>query len=219
MKIYKEIKQKTNEWLELRKGKITASEFSDLVFKKGELTKTGISKLREIIADKYNLNNYTEKVFESVDIKRGNELEPKCRKEYERINNVVVEEVGFVEENKWLGCSPDGLVGEDGLLECKAPNNKNFISYVLGDINEDWLWQCKLQLYITKRKWCDLCLYNENYNKKTYIKRITLSEEDIKTIEVVLNKCIKTLEEYEVELKEYIASNTTNNIKEEYTQF
>lgn len=118
-----------------------------------------------------------------------------------------------------MGCSPDGLVGEDGLLECKAPNNKNFISYVLGDINEDWLWQCKLQLYITKRKWCDLCLYNENYNKKTYIKRITLSEEDIKTIEVVLNKCIKTLEEYEVELKEYIASNTTNNIKEEYTQF
>lgn len=199
------IEQKTDEWKELRKGKITASRFSELVWKRGDtLTETGKSYIKELLADKYNLNNEEERELYNEDIDRGNRLEPLCKEEYANTFNVDIKEVGFIEKNEYCGCSPDGLIGEDGLIECKAPKNKNFIKYILGEDNETYTWQCKYQMYITGRKWCDLVYYNLNFKKHFVIRRITLSEEDIKTIDKILAESIKYYKEYEKELKEYI---------------
>lgn len=206
MKTYN-IDQKTDEWKELRKGKITASRFSELIWKRGDtLTETGKSYIKELIAEKYNLNNYKEKDIYNEDIERGEVLEPECRQEYADLNNVEINLVGFVERDEYTGCSPDGLIGEDGLIECKAPKNKNFIKYILGDEKdyENYVWQCKYQMYITGRKWCDLCFYNKNFKKHLYIKRITLTEEDRNIIEKTLSESIKIYKEYEEQLKEYV---------------
>lgn len=200
MKIYEDLEQKSQEWLDVRKGKITASKYPSFIFKTAKgLTQTGLSAINELVAEKYACNNYPEKELINYDIIRGNELEPICRQKYADETWQEVKEVGFIEKDEYCGCSPDGLVGEDGLLECKAPNNKNYVKYCLED-NEDWINQCKYQLYITGRKWCDLTMYNPNFSKPLHITRVELTEEDKAEIEKILSAVIEKYKEIEEKL-------------------
>jgi predicted phage-related endonuclease len=76
-------------------------------------------------------------------------------------------ECGFVTNDKWgftLGCSPDGLVGDDGMIECKSRGQKFQVQTVCdfyedGTVPEDFVLQVQGQLLITERKWCDLISY------------------------------------------------------------
>jgi len=86
---------------------------------------------------------------------------------------VTVEEVTFVKQDEFIGCSPDGLVGEDGLIEIKCPNNKNYFLIMLDPKNIDtkYLWQMQMQMLVTGRKWCDYMAYNPNFEKHFTIYR------------------------------------------------
>jgi hypothetical protein len=125
MRVYKELQQKSLEWLNLRLGTITASNISPIFArrKEGEFASKGlatyiIDKVREL---KSNSLPYNE---ENEAMEWGNRYEDEARKAFERVSGLSVEEVGFVEMEKGIACSPDGFVGDSELVEIKCPFSK-----------------------------------------------------------------------------------------------
>ena len=147
MKIHKELEQGSEEWHEVRKGKMTASNATSI----GNCGKGLETYTKEIVRKELSsrVDDYTNKDFD-----RGHELEPIAREMYELEKDVKVEQVGFIELNELVGCSPDGLVGEDGGTEIKCPDDKIYFDYLLEKekaISSDYLWQCQMNLFITGR--------------------------------------------------------------------
>lgn len=167
--IIHKMEQRSEEWHAIRKGKMTASEAQCIAANgKGLETyiyKVVVSSITGVDPDKFNGNRHTE---------RGNELESEARLSYEIARDVTVEEVGFIEQDEYVGCSPDGLVGEDGGFESKCPDDIKYFKLLTGDekIDEAYVWQCHMCLLITKRKWWDLVYYNPNFEKSMLIYRI-----------------------------------------------
>jgi predicted phage-related endonuclease len=115
------IKQGTDEWLKLRLGKLTASSAQAIASNGKGLETLVYEKVAELLTHKL------PEQFENEHIKRGNELEPLARNSYELETGNVVKEVGFVELDQYTGASPDGLVGDDGLVEFKCPSDIVFL--------------------------------------------------------------------------------------------
>ena len=171
--------QKSDEWHVIRKGKMTASNATAI----GNCGKGLETYTKEIVRKEISskIDDYSNKDFE-----RGNELEPIARQMYELEKDVKVEQVGFIEHDEFTGCSPDGLVGEDGGIEIKCSDDKIYFDYLLEKekaISSDYLWQCQMNLFITGRKWWDLIVYNPNFEKSMFVFRILPDLEKFKTLE------------------------------------
>lgn len=132
---------------------------------------------------------------------RGVELEPLARALYELETGNPVIEVGFVTNDKISsvgGASPDGLVGEDGLVEFKAFDDaKHFKMSVEGlEVESQYAWQMQMQMLITGRSWVDFVAFNPNYAKSLLIQRVFADAEKQKAIVEGLKKgeeIIKTI--------------------------
>ena len=159
-----DIVQQTPEWFELKEGKMSASHATAI----GNCGKGLETYIDEVVCGMITPPvHYTNK-----DMDRGNELEPIARQTYEFENDVVVKEIGFITYNEYVGCSPDGLVDEDGGLELKARNNKiHFNLLKTGKVDSGTIWQMNMCLLITGRKWWDFGSYNPNFKQALYIKR------------------------------------------------
>jgi hypothetical protein len=123
----------------------------------------------EMIAQR--LTNYVEPTFQSFDMQRGNEEEVLARAVYsEKI--APVQEVGFVTNDEWgftLGCSPDGLVGEDGGVEFKSRANKFQVETILSEGKmSDFTLQIQASLLVTRRAWWDFGSYSNGMNLAVY---------------------------------------------------
>ena len=156
--------QGTPEWHEIRKRRMTASHGTAI----GSNGKGLITYVREIVqAMIHEPPNYTNK-----DMDRGNELEPIARSVYEFENNVTVREVGFITYGDYAGCSPDGLVDNDGGLELKARNDKIHLGLLLGDkVDSGTIWQMQMCMLVTGRKWWDFGSYNPNFKQSLFKQR------------------------------------------------
>ena len=163
------MEQRSEEWHAVRKGKMTASEATTIAANgKGLETyihKIVVSKITGKEQSTFKGNSHTD---------RGNELEPEARIAYEIARDVTVTTVGFIEMDEQVGCSPDGLVAEDGGFEAKCPDDIKYFKLLIGEekIDEDYVWQCQMSLLITGRKWWDLVYYNPNFDKTMLIYRI-----------------------------------------------
>jgi len=190
MKIYEDIVQQSPEWFYIRRLKMSASH-ANAIMTGGQGLKTYINNL---ISDYFNTES--EK-FTSPDIERGILLEDQARTMYELENNVVVKEVGFVELDKYVGVSPDGLVGDDGLIEIKNHKESVFIDLLLTEkIDKKYYDQIQMQLYVTGRKWCDYIGYNSKIKPHRFIQRIYPDPESFKALEKGLNIGRELLEKY-----------------------
>lgn len=194
-KYHETLEQGTEEWLEVRKGKITASHAQEIGNGKKGLETYIIS----LMAEKYSSGE--REYFTNEHIERGNELEDQARSVYSFNKGVEVKQVGFVEYSELVGCSPDGLVGDDGMIEIKCPNDVNYFKYLLDgfdNIDTKYMWQMQMNLLITGRKWCDFIAYNPNFENSIVIERIVPNEEDfsdlIKGFEIGQQK-IKEIED------------------------
>lgn len=188
MKIHN-FEQRSEEWFKIRLGKITGSDFHTYMGKSETRKRRIIEKATEIIT-----GMSTENGYESEDMKRGRELEDEAILVYEMIKGVDVEKVGFVEYNEFAGCSPDGLVGEDGIIECKAPKNSVFVKQVVtGVIDPVYYAQMQYNLFITQRKWCDYIAYNRNF--EPYIVRFGKDDAFQEKIKESLFQSISEIEE------------------------
>ena len=165
MIIYDKIIQGSPEWFKIRKDKMTASHATAI----GNAGKGLQTYVRNIIKDMiHEPENYISK-----DMERGNELEPIARQVYEFEKNILIQEVGFVELNKYVGCSPDGLtIMVDGGAEIKARNDEKHFGLLLGDkVDSGTIWQIQMNMLICKSKWWDFVSYNPNFKRSLFVER------------------------------------------------
>ena len=154
--------QYTDLWWSVRRSIPTASEFSNIITPaKGELSKGWFKYVSKLIADRLDPNYGKTEDYISSAMKMGNMLESEARSYYEFTNNTTVKQVCFCtsDDGRW-GMSPDGLIGDDGILESKSPNPDTHISYCLeGILPVDYKPQCHAELAISGRPWLDFMSY------------------------------------------------------------
>ena len=184
MKIYEDLQQNTPEWLAVRLGKFTASDATAIGNSDPGLLTLCFEKAAEILTGKI-AEGYT-----NGDIERGHELEEMARNSYELKTGVQVKQVGFIEADEMVGCSPDGLIKEDGMQEIKCKNDVNFARFLFDrKIDPAHEWQMQMQLLVSGRQWVDYVLFNPNFgDRSTIITRIARDESKIKKLEAGLAK-------------------------------
>ena len=164
MRIYQEsvAEQRSPEWYAQRLGKVTASRVGDALGR----TKTGWSACR----DNYRMQLVVERLtgdpvpaFVNSAMEWGVNTEPLARIAYAAATGRMVTETGFFDhpEIAMSGASPDGLVGDDGMVEIKCPTTATHVETLLGaEIDPKHLKQMHWQMACTGRLWCDYVSYD-----------------------------------------------------------
>ena len=155
--------QGTPEWLAARTGRVTASRMSAIMAKgrDGKPSTTRAACMGELIAE--YLTGQSGNTYTNADMQRGTDLEPEARAAYEIRTGQMVSEVGLVlhPKNERFGASPDGVVGDKGLLEIKCPRTHVHISYMLaGKPPAEYLPQMAWQAACCEREWVDFASYD-----------------------------------------------------------
>jgi putative phage-type endonuclease len=205
-----EVEQRTEEWFAARLGKVTASRVADLVGK----TKTGYSATRDNYMAQLVVERLTQTKAESYTnaaMQWGTDQEPFARAAYEAAQGVMVEEVGFVPHPtiKWAGASPDGLVGDDGLVEIKCPNTATMIETLLSQkVPGKYFIQMQFQLACTGRKWCDYVSFDPRMPAKAqmFVRRVDRDDKYIAHLEEEIAKFLVEVESQVQKLNEIIES-------------
>lgn len=169
MKVYNKILQGSDEWKALRKGKMTASNAQAI----GNVGKGLDTYILDLMADSLSSGEFEN--YTNAHMERGNDLEASARSIYELETGQTVEQVGFVDYNDFVGCSPDGLIGEDGGIEIKCQADKKHFRLILNgekEIDSSYVWQVQMNLLVTGRQWWDFVGYNPNFEKSLVIHRI-----------------------------------------------
>ncbi len=174
--------QGSNEWLNARRGIATASNFSKVVTSKGETSKQlndyAFQLASEVVTD------IQDDSFKSADMQRGNDLEPEARDAYQQETLTTVDEIGFVLCG-FYGYSPDGFIGDDGLIEIKCPAQKTHAKYLYDNkLPTAYKPQVQGGMFATKRKWCDFISYHPGFefDKRLFIIRVYRDEEFIEAL-------------------------------------
>jgi len=187
------IEQGSQEWLALRAGKVTASKVSDVM---SAITTAGYRNyLADLVVERLT-GNKTES-FTNAAMQWGVDQEPLARAEYEVKTGNFVDQVAFVDHPTIInfGCSPDGLVGDDGLIEIKCPNTATHIDYVMQDkVPTKYIPQIQCQLAVTGRKWCDFVSFDPRLPDGLQILIVRLERDD-EYIEKLEARVIKFLDE------------------------
>lgn len=165
--VHNDLIQGTDEWLQARCGLLTASEMKLIVtptLKVADNDKTR-AHLWELLAQR--ITGYVEPQYVSDDMLRGQMDEIAARDLY-REHYADTQTAGFITNDKWgftIGYSPDDLVGNDGLIECKSRRQRFQIQTIVENVvaNEpvaDYLIQCQTGMLVAERQWCDLVSYS-----------------------------------------------------------
>ena len=179
--------QGSPEWHQARLGKVTASRISDVAAK----IKTGWGASRakymgELIAE--SLTHEPTPSYINAAMQHGTDTEPQAAAAYSFYTDAELELVGFVDHPKidQAGCSPDRLIGKDGLVEIKCPQTSTHIDTLLsGSIPKKYIDQMQWQLACTKRKWCDFVSFDPRMPPETqlFIQRVERDKERITELE------------------------------------
>jgi putative phage-type endonuclease len=179
--------QGSPEWLQDRCGRVTASRIADLMAR----TKTGWGASRANYASQLiceRLTGCVQPSFTNAAMIHGTETEPEARRAYEFFVDRDVQQVGFIPHPSitMAGASPDGLVGDDGLLELKCPNSATHIeTLLLGQIPDKYVKQMQFQMACTGRQWCDFASYDNRLPERMrlFVQRVNRSTPLINEIE------------------------------------
>jgi putative phage-type endonuclease len=179
-------------WFAIKNGKFSASDAQPIATAGKGLETLVFEKASEILSTHiFEPDKYTNE-----DMERGHALEENARESYEINTGTPVTQVGFVEMNENVGCSPDGLVGDDGLIEIKCPKNEVFVRYMYdGKIDPKYYAQMQMQMLVTERKWVDYVVYNPNFVQQVIVKRVERDEVMIEKIKTGLDTGVKLLNE------------------------
>jgi len=184
------MEQGSDEWFAARLGHVTASKFK--IAKSSPSTK-GRKRLMYGLVEEARKGTRRES-FKSSAMQDGSDLEDSARDYYADLFGYEVRQVGFVEYSKYIGVSPDGLIGDDGLVEIKCPITPTHIGYIDEDVLPvDYKEQVYGQLWVTGRKWCDIVSFDPSW-KDQVLWRLRV-ERDEKEIEIIENKVNKFVDE------------------------
>jgi putative phage-type endonuclease len=192
------MEQRSTEWFAARLGKVTASRVADVIAK----TKTGYSTSRENYMAQLVCERMTSTQAESYNnaaMQWGTDQEPLARAAYEAAADVLVDEIGFVVHPTIVnaGASPDGLVGDVGLIEIKCPNTATHIDTVLTDkVPSKYITQMQWQMACTQRKWCDFVSFDPRMPEglQLFIQRVDFDVDYVKMLEAEITGFLAELE-------------------------
>lgn len=161
-----DIIQGSDLWLALRRGILTASEMKLIITPTLSIAKNDKERAHVYEIAAQRITGYVEPSYISDDMLRGQDDEIDARSLYSN-HYAPVEEVGFITSNRFgftIGYSPDGLVGDDGLIECKSRRQKYQIQTIVecvpaNSIPSDYMIQIQTGLLVTGRDWCDFISY------------------------------------------------------------
>ena len=179
--------QRTVEWFADRIGKVTASKVADVL----ATVKTGESASRanyrwQLVCER--LTGLKEETYTNTSMDTGTEREPLARAAYEHLNDVFVTEVGFIQHPsiEMAGASPDGLVGNYGLIEIKCPGQTAHGQTLLTKkAPTKYIPQMQMQMACTGARWCDFVSYNPTFpdNLQLVVIRVERDAEFIANME------------------------------------
>lgn len=182
-----EVIQGTDALHALRLGKVTASRVADVVAR----TKTGYAASRanylaELVLER--LTGAKTEGFTSAAMQWGTDQEPVARQRYEFANECEVVEVAFVDHPRiaMTGASPDGLVGDLGLVEIKCPNSATHLETLrFGAVPARYVTQMSWQMACTGRAWCDFVSFDPRFppHLQMFVQRIHRDDARISELE------------------------------------
>ena len=179
--------QRTEDWYAARIGKATASRFRDATayLRSGDPAQAQRDYRTELVVER--LTQQPIQRYTTAAMQWGTEQEPAARAAYERVTGIHVEETGFVAHDTLLaGCSPDGLVDWDGIIEIKCPfNSAVHIETLLRGMPDEHAAQVQGQMWITGRQWCDFVSYDPRMptELQLHVQRIQRDEAFIADLE------------------------------------
>ena len=207
MKIYDKIIQGSDEWKELRHGKVGGSTAKKIMTNLDKPVNT-CAVFSQLLAEKMEDFDPFQSDYQSLAMQRGNEYEPLARGEYERITGYTVKQIGWAElENQFVGISPDGLIPSiKKSIETKCPSANTHVDYML-DFNsflEEYCWQVVHNFLVLGVDSVDCISYRpENKIKPIIIYTVTpdteirISKKEVKKV----SELVKMLDARLIELK------------------
>ena len=196
-----EVLQGTPEWFAARLGIPTASGFDRIITTKGEPSKQAQKYLYQLAAER--ITGVKEEGYQNGAMQRGSEMEAEARAMYEFItgNEIKTTGVCYPDEKKAYGCSPDGLVNSDGLVEIKCPTSPVHVAYLLsGELPTEYFQQVQGQLLVTGRKYVDFFSFYPGM--KPLLVKISRDEKFIKALKEGLKAFCEELDEITKKVKE-----------------
>jgi predicted phage-related endonuclease len=201
--IHPNVEQGTEEWFNMRRGILTASEMNRIItpaklqYSSSEKER---SHLYELAAQ--TVTGYTEPTYVSNDMLRGRAEEIAARATYSTRFSPV-ETVGFITNDRWgftIGCSPDGLVGSDGQLEIKSRAQKFQLETILKDeMPDDYKIQVQTALLVSERPWCDFVSYCGGmpmFTKRVYADSV-VQDKILEAAGIFYEKLVFAVEQYD----------------------
>lgn len=198
-----DIEQGSPEWLQARLGLVSASRFKDVLTEprskadkeSGKLSETAYSYLCELVAEVITGEQAEVKGYA---LDWGNKYENEARELYD-MTHADVSEVGIIlHDSRKFGASPDGLIGDDGMIEIKCPyNSTNHVKTVVsGEVPKEHWPQIQGNLLVNGREWCDFISFDPRINGKgrLFVKRVYRDDVYIKALETKLTNFIKQLD-------------------------
>jgi putative phage-type endonuclease len=181
------MEQRSEEWHQHRLGRVTASRIADVMAQ----TRTGPGAARknymaDLVAER--LTGERRDSFSNAAMQWGTDTEPQARAAYSFMTDMQVEEVGFIDHPsiEMAGCSPDGLVGDDGMVEIKCPNTATHIDALLtGKIDGKYIKQMQFQMACAGREWCDFVSFDPRLpaEMQLWVRRVPRDAEIVAEIE------------------------------------
>ena len=204
--------QGSEEWLAARKGRITGSKFSTAreKLKSGTLSSKANLYAEDIARER--LGGKAESVYVNKAMNFGTEQEPFARAAYETTTGNIVQEVGFAASDCGMyGLSPDGLVGDDGVIEIKTMVSSDtlFTAVVEGDLSK-YMDQVNGYLLFLDRKWVDVVLWTPDLEETglgLVIKRVHRDEKALAELRTDLDSFAAIVRKYESQLRRLAAAN------------
>jgi len=190
------VEQNTDEWFELRRGKITSSNFGLIMANYGKAFGNPAIQYAQRIAIESKTNRSIE-TFKNEWMDRGIELESDARELYSDLTFTDALPGGFAEIGRF-GSSSDGLAG-DGLIEIKCVKySTHFDRIIKGGYDSAYQWQIRGQMWLYDKPWCDFVSYCPDFpvNKQLYVFRVDRDAEEESKMIARLNDFEKTVQSY-----------------------
>jgi len=189
MIVYHDIEHGTEDWFRIRwaniGGSISKQLFTD--------SQTLLVKIVSELTEPFELTDSPT----TAAMDRGTEMEPVARGCYEAHTGFMVQEATFCRHPTidWYGASPDGFVGDDGLIEIKCPNTKQHVEFLrTGKPESGYQWQMLCQMECTGRNWCDFVSFDDRMPTQLQYSTVRFYRDD-KRIQDMLSEVKTFIEE------------------------
>lgn len=205
------MQQRTEEWWSARCGRVTASKVKDVMAKGrgGAPSATRQNYMMQLLCER--LTGKREEGFTSAAMQRGTDLEPIARSAYEVDKGVMTVETGLILHPKieGFGASPDGLVGDRGMLEIKSPNTATHVATLQsGRHDPQYEWQMLAQMACSGREWVDFVSFDDRLPEELQYAcfRFHRDEKRIRDMEAEVKHFLEELAALEREMRERMAA-------------